>query len=624
MKFIRNILICFIFFYCVDLSAQRLQSLLENPVLKEYRFRNPVRLKSTSGTPLTLPFFEDFSALTILPDPAKWSDEYAFINSSFGNDPISIGVATLDAIDENGDVYALTDSPTISDMLTSQSFDLSSFTAPDDTIRFSFFYQAGGKGEAPELNDSLILEYFSPSENKWSEIWFAVADAPTKFQQVILEVPGTYYQNGFRFRFKNYTTLSVANVADGEGALSNADCWNIDYLMMNTDPVYAHQSPHDITIVEPPRELMDFYEIVPWSHLNDAQSITRNIMRYVIRNLDKEDTVNVGRSYYVQYLNSGKTDFYEEYYSSVGPDTLDRRNDPFFAPFVRTDDSKEGNIKVCSYLITSAEQNKQNDTASIILNFTDNYAYDDGTPEFGFGIPAPSTEGALLALRFRVYKPDTLRALDMMFNKTRNDFNADLRFRLCVWSDEGGLPGQLIYYSPEEFTPGVTSGMPGFRRFPINPDIDLVVTDTIIYVGWQQVSDAFLNLGYDVNRNNLNRTYVSTSGTWYHPNPGNIPGTVMIRAVFGSKDVITGISETPANPDDIILYPNPASETITIKATDTRIERITIYDALGRIMMETDGEHDSLDVSALSPGLYQVILNTDRGYCTSQKIIISH
>jgi len=40
--------------------------------------------------------------------------------------------------------------------------------------------------------------------------------------------------------------------------------------------------------------------------------------------------------------------------------------------------------------------NKQNDTASIILNFTDNYAYDDGTPEFGFGIPAPSTEGALL------------------------------------------------------------------------------------------------------------------------------------------------------------------------------------------------------------------------------------
>jgi len=60
MKFIRNILICFIFFYCVDLSAQRLQSLLENPVLKEYRFRNPARLKSTSATPLTLHFLRIF------------------------------------------------------------------------------------------------------------------------------------------------------------------------------------------------------------------------------------------------------------------------------------------------------------------------------------------------------------------------------------------------------------------------------------------------------------------------------------------------------------------------------------------------------------------------------------
>jgi len=170
----------------------------------------------------------------------------------------------------------LTDSPTISDMLTSQSFDLSSFTALM-TPFVQFLLSGRWKRRNPELNDSLILEYFSPSENKWSEIWFAVADAPTKFQQVILEVPGTYYQNGFRFRFKNYTTLSVANVADGEGALSNADCWNIDYLMMNTDPVYAHQSPHDITIVEPPRELMDFYEIVPWSHLNEHK-VLREIL----------------------------------------------------------------------------------------------------------------------------------------------------------------------------------------------------------------------------------------------------------------------------------------------------------------------------------------------------------
>jgi hypothetical protein len=573
---------------------------------------------------LTLPFFEDFSTSTVIPDPNKWSDRYAFINSSFATEPISVGVATLDAIDENGDVYALTNWPASSDMLTSQSFDLSLYSQPGDTVRLSFFYQAGGKGEVPELKDSLLLEFYSPVENQWNRTWFAILDTASLFQQVILKVPESYYQSGFRFRFRNYTSISASEVTGGKGALSNADCWNIDYIMMNTLPESAHRFIPDIALMEPPRNLMDYYETIPWLHLNEAQSITRNYMQYVIRNLQKNEIVNLGRSYYTRNLQTGYTEFAEEFFDNFSAEEIIRRNDPFISPFTRNDNSKEGNIEVGGFIITPEGQFKQNDTAKTVLRFKDYYAYDDGTPEYGFGISGPSMAGALLAYRFRIYKPDTLRALDMLFNKARDNFNAGLGFHLCVWNDDGGKPGELIYLSSEVYTPDLGSELPGFKRYVLNPDASLVVTDTTVYVGWKQVSEEFLNLGYDVNRNNVDRTFVNTSGEWFNPGNSIIPGSLMIRPVLGSKEVITGEVEIPDTPLDVVLFPNPVSEILSIRATGIAITGILVYDVYGRLVLQRLDNLDYLDVSGLPSGFYQVILNTDQERSITRKIVVSH
>jgi len=158
---------------------------------------------------------------------------------------------------------------------------------------------------------------------------------------------------------------------------------------MNTDPVSTHLSIKDITDLEPPGGLMKFYKSVPWLHLNDARDITRNTIQYSIRLLEhREGTYNLGRSYYVRYLNSGITEFYEKSNTEISYDTLARLTDAFSAPFVRNDDSKEGNIEVVGYVETPAEdQHKQNDTTRIILNFKDYYAYDDGTPNMGLAFP---------------------------------------------------------------------------------------------------------------------------------------------------------------------------------------------------------------------------------------------
>jgi hypothetical protein len=608
-----------------DMEAQSIRGLEENQIIKKYCSDQGEKMKvvQKASVVLSLPFFEDFSTSTVVPDPVKWTDQYVFINNSFALDPISINVATLDAIDENGEVYALNNTPTSSDRLTSRQFDLSSYTYPGDVIRLSFFYQSGGLGETPELTDSLLLELYNPGTSKWSRIWFSISDTVTGFQQAIIEIPGSYYVNGFQFRFRNYTSMSPDDVSGGEGALSNVDCWNIDYIMMNTAPLSAHKEINDITLIDIPRNMLDFYETVPWSHLNSAQSITRNLMNFDIRNLMAHgNTLNLGRSYYTRDLSSGYVENYEEFFEQLPTDTLIRRYDPFFAPFTSNSSTKEGAIEVVSYLVTPGSQYKPNDTSRIVLNFRDAYAYDDGSAEFGFGIEGPSTNGALMAMRFRVYKPDTLRALDMMFNKTRNNFTSDLPFRLCVWKDGGTGPGDLIYMSPEDQFPDFGTGSSPFIRYAIR-DQEIIVTDTVIYVGWKQLTEEFLNIGYDVNRDNTKRTFFNTSGNWANAQGSILSGTIMTRAVFGGTDVITSLPEPTVTPIDVCLYPNPVSDLLYVNSSES-IKNIHIFDITSRMVIQINGEQNQVDVSSLAPGIYQVVINTIRNKPGYFKIIVCH
>jgi hypothetical protein len=193
-----------------------------------------------------------------------------------------------------------------------------------------------------------------------------------------------------------------------------------------------------------------------------------------------------------------------------------------------------------------------------------------------------------------------------------------------VWKDGNGKPGDLLYMSPEINTPGIPSGMPEFRTYPFNANSALFITDTVIYVGWKQLTDEFLNLGYDVNANNLSRTFVNVSGDWFNPGGSLTPGTIMIRAVFGSKRIITGHRELSENMEGPVLYPNPASELITIEPFGKRIQHISIVDMTGRMVLQHSGEVYQLDVSSLAPGIYNVILITDKNQPINRKIIVRH
>lgn len=628
MRWYKNIGLIFLLLSCVKVSAQQLRGMHDNPVIQEHLEKYPVRKKATADVKLSLPFMDDFSGSGVFPDPGKWADRDVFINNSFSLDPITVGVATLDGIDENGNVYSVTDKPEPADNLTSHAFDLSPYATTTDTVRLSFYYQSGGRGEAPEITDSLILECYTPLSG-WETLWFAITEEESSFQQVILPIPDLFYHDDFRFRFRNVVSVSANDLDGGEGAVSNADCWNIDYVLLNTDPPEMHRWVNDAALVDLPRKVLDFYEIVPWKHLNSAVNITLNTIRFDIRNLQPAGSspLLLTRSFYLKNVNTGMAVHHEKEVLQIEPDTLSLQTIDFDIPLTvpAGDLSSEGLYELVSYIETPADQYKPNDSSRVFLHFRNQYAYDDGTPEYGFGIEGPSTNGALLALRFRLYKTDTLKAVSMLFNKARNLVNANESFRICVWKDFNGQPGELLYLSPEEFYPNLDETRPAvFEDYLIDGGKGIYISDTSVFIGWKQQTESFLNLGYDVNRNTLGRTFVNISGNWFNPGGSLKPGTIMMRAVVGSLGTVTATDPLSEDAYEVKVYPNPVSAMLTIEAGHLTLTEIILIDISGRVIMQHPGVNRVIDVSSLAPGVYQVVMITENNLRITRKIIKSH
>ena len=88
-------------------SQEKLIPLIYNPVIKSNLSKSSLQpvLRSSANSTLILPFIDDFSREGIYPQTDHWLDSNAFVNSNYPDDPITIGVATLDGIDKYGNPY---------------------------------------------------------------------------------------------------------------------------------------------------------------------------------------------------------------------------------------------------------------------------------------------------------------------------------------------------------------------------------------------------------------------------------------------------------------------------------------------------------------------------------------
>ncbi|MBN2486059.1 MAG: T9SS type A sorting domain-containing protein [Bacteroidales bacterium] len=612
--------------YSSFLGAQQISVLDYNPAIK----KQLVEKNSFKASPEFPPFpennlfFDDFSYYrkTVHPNPGLWADRYAFINQTFADSCISIGVATLDAIDQFGNIYAVNDYPTPSDTLTSRTIDL---TGQANGIFFSFFVQGGGKGGAPKEKDSLIVEFFNNETEVWQMVWYSGGYKSNTFQQVIIPIEEAFFSDSFMFRFRNYTSLVLREApGDYEGSLGNTGLWHIDYVQVRVAPdSNAVKEINDVAITSQLMPAFENYCSLPYNHFEVASSYKRSLYPLSVRTYfpSRSIDIKVSRNYESYNIYKGISELQDE--------ARDIQNNQ--PPFVQWDyfdnfvflpnyyyysNQLYGHYQSKAYIVSAdVPQYRWNDTIVREEVFRDYYAHDDGTAEYGFGMPGEGGYGARLAVMFNLYTfnfSDTLTAIDIHFPHSRNNAHKNVGFTPCVWTTDGNNPGDLLYPSGDAadwpvYYPDTTLGIGSFMRIPISDS--LLVNDTI-FVGLVQYSNDFLNIGYDVNNDSKARIRTNKGAGWFTPANSIPAGSLMIRPVFGHK-VYTSIKENlvPAY-NGLSVFPNPARENIYIMPDnfDGRPEnyRLELCNVLGRVLLRSNQLPENLDISFLGSGIYVV------------------
>jgi hypothetical protein len=549
---------------------------------------------------LDLPFFDDFSRNQGYPDPELWTDKFAFINNSYPVDPPSIGVATLDAIDNSGHLNGNSDIPFKSDFLTSMPLDLD-YDGQNDTW-LSFFYQPQGHGDEPEPWDSLTVEFYSPLSDKWKSVWSAEGTPLHPFRQVWIQVADTsYFHAGFRFRFMNYASLPKSQSFLGYD--SNADHWNIDYVYLDKGRSLSDSSIKDVSMITNLPSILKSYESVPWSHFPNAYlTEIQPSLKITYRNNDII-TRNVTRFLEIKDLLSGSAPYSLSGGAvNVVADAKHEYEFLFNYPFdENNNDSAIFSIK--SFLVTDEDDYKWNDTVVRYQVFNNYYAYDDGTAEAGYGLSGEGTSGAALAYRFKTYNKDTLRSVKMYFNRSLDDVS-QVYFKLAVWDHDVNTdrPGDLIY-SMSGYRPEYYDELNKYYTYPL--DTLLVVSD-IFYVGWIQTTTVLLNVGFDRNNDNRKNIFYSLGQDWTN---SSFNGSLMIRPVLGKRSAGTGSSNGLAG-KEVQVFPNPASDFIRIEIpsySGNYPVTITIFNLQGVLVYQNSFmRNENIPVQNLLPGMYLI------------------
>ena len=600
-KFIFSIII---FVTTVSVSAQEVVTGLQSnyAILRESGNRSKGTGKGSADV-IELPFFDDFSGKSVFPYLEKWSDRFVFINDNYSDRQITTGIATFDALDENGRLYeSAIASGFAADTLTSQPVNLE-YTASDN-ILLSFYYEAGGLGDAPEPNDSLTLQFLDVTEAKWYSIWQAPGRNEKGFRQAAIRIDDErYLKRGFQFRFINYVTISQ-NYND-PAMIGNSDHWNIDYVYLDknrelTDTTYA-----DVAFRTSIRSLLKNHEAMPWNQFREIQ--LQEMGLFIPIHYRNNDLIvrNVTRNFQIWDIDLNKL----VHSFSAGATNIDPlTNVDYNASLIYTyksDSPDSAKFRIICTLKTDDFDPKQNDTIIYYQVFKNYFAFDDGTAEMGYGINGLGSRNAMVACRFRSFIPDTVRSVQICFNDSYRDANKR-SFDLIVWDDNNGVPGNILYRG-EELMVEKSSMLNGFYSYGIT---DGVPVNGIFYVGWKQRSETFLNAGMDVNTPQNGRQFYWLNGDWVQ---SQVYGSIMIRPVLGVPPKTTSIKEIYRKQlAQISVSPNPAMDFITVSTSDINnydLQWITISDLNGRelIKCRNDGP---VNISTLNQGIYIISISS--------------
>lgn len=535
---------------------------------------------------------------------SRWIDSYAYRNDRYAINPPTIGVATLDGLNEMGFPYEFNPFGTFgsADRLTSKPIYLGNAL---DSLYLSFQYQPQGLGNQPEPEDSLVLEFWAPDSSKWYHIWSTPGKANHDFKRVHVKITQPQFlKNGFQFRFRNYATLN--------GAL---DHWHVDYVYMNHLRTYIDTLMRDFAFRYPSFGLLNTYTAMPWKHYQANPSAYMRSDVSIPAYNGSADPKFIGPGRMEIYFDGVQTHSFP--YTITTPnvgglsafDMLYQVNSaPSNFQFDATVNDTCATFEVVQALSTTTlpELLTSNDTVRYTQHFSNYYAYDDGSAEAAYGLVGA---GAQLAYKFTIPGTDTLRSLLIHFAPTVQD--ASLRtFWPTVWADNAGKPGAIIHQSSELpfHRPIYLDGHNTYVEYFFDDAFPLV--SGTFYVGWQQQDAGVLNIGFDRNRINNDKIFFKTGANWI---ASSQEGSLMMRPVLKSaKDGLLNVSDEHESPN-LLLFPNPANESIRIEGAE--ITHWGMTDLAGRAVsqMVQQAGNQVYDISVLPAGVYLFTVSLRNG-----------
>ncbi len=604
----------------IRLQAQELITpLYHNPRAAQQHQKFQSAKKAYSESLLELPIFDDFSNSAFTADTGSWSDAYAFINNNFSVNPVSNGVATLDALDADGSIYAnavLSPNTFEADLLTSHPINLE--YPASDSIYLSFLYQPGGLCDLPEPEDSLMVDFFASDSSRWINVWRVPGTGLHPFRQVMIPIrEERYLNNEFRFRFRNRASLPRNNETPDKR--SNVDYWHVDYVRLHRNRSVSDTILRDVAFNTVLSSVFKELTAVPWAHFEQAYNTS--LAPFVSAGYRNNDSItrNVTRSLSIL----------EPYYGEAEPiGTPTALDVPAFEesevnfPFPYDLDFNRGDSALLRFkaaLRTDEFDPKVNDTVIHDQLFRDYYAYDDGTAEAGYGLRGDGTAYGTVAIRFNSYVPDNLGGIYIFFNQVYDSITfKEYTFNLMVWGDANGIPGTILWDDETLYRPEYTSTYTGFVKYEFSEPVSV---NGPFYVGWRQHQEFLLNVGLDLNNPPETPVMFYNLGAWVS---SEAPGVLLFRPYL--DETSTGVDPPDAVLTPLNLYPNPASDRIWIQVPSGGENEplvLDIFDNSGRQLQHTELQSNSLDVSGLAPGLY-FIRAVISGKPYYSKVLINH
>lgn len=541
-----------------------------------------------------LPFFDDFSHYEGAPDSRWWATYDAYVNKGYAPLPPTIGVVTLDALDAQGELhFGAGTSPFSGDTLMSCAVRLDSVFSPNvrslspaDSVFMSFYYLPGGgsgpmwqrNGDCPEANDSLVLEFYNPYLDSWEWVWSCngvsvdtlIARTGTSWQYVILPIDKVdYFDSNFRFRFRNYCSLDEATKP---GLLSNADQWNLDYIFIDCNRSSRDTFSRDVAFVTPAPSLLREYQSMPANQFSPSDMLQR--LEISITNLYYQALAT-------RYTYSVYSEMGSELYSYDGgyenapsflPNHVYQSAAAHAAPDVNYTFPADGTAQTYRVVHVvregvSGDSHPENDTLVFNQVFDNYYAYDDGTPENGYGLSSTNSK-VRFAVQFSLRTMDTLTAVDLYFNRTYREENSRSYFSIVIWADDGGKPGAIIYQDNNRRKP-IFSSLNRYCRYPLESAVPVSGT---IYVGLEQSTADYINLGFDRNNDVSDKIYYLTDAQWQ---TSILSGALMLRPYFGQR-ALAGLSTTA----DADFRAYSIGRDLCVNGAEGK--RIIVYDLMGR------------------------------------------